>query len=127
MNFLELYSVCKDYTIFVEEHMKSVRTLSVLCDSETFEDFVNQVDMDKIDLEHDSIVFDELMVKAFAIKNPIREEVAEDILNSIERSKNLPSAILPSESITKNNINDGITDEEISEMLEMIYKWYDEE
>lgn len=127
MNFLELYSVCKDYTIFVEKHMKSVRTLSVLCDSETFEDFVNQVDMDKIDLEHDSIVFDELMVKAFAIKNPIREEVAEDILDSIERSKNLPSAILPSESITKNNINDGITDEEISEMLEMIYKWYDEE
>ena len=103
VDFIDLYKVCKDYVLFVEENMDSVITCNKVCESDSFEDFLSQVDMDKIDMEHDTQVFDVLLSKALAVKNPIRLELAEDIVKTVESTRDLmvDEDILPSES--KNN------------------------
>ena len=103
VDFIDLYKVCKDYVLFVEENMNSVITCNKVCESNSFEDFISQMDMDNIDVEHDTQVFDVLLSKTLAIKNPIRLELAEDIVKTVESTRDLmvDEDILPSEF--KNN------------------------
>lgn len=104
VDFIDLYKVCKDYVLFVEENMDSVITCNKVCESDSFEDFLSQVDMDKIDMAHDTQVFDVLLSKALAVKNPIRLELAEDIVKTVESTRDLmvDEDILPSESKSNN-------------------------
>lgn len=104
IDFIDLYKVCKDYVLFVEENMHSVITCNKVAKADSFEDFLSQVDISNIDMEHDTQVFEILLSKTLAIKNPIRLELADDIVQSVENTRNLmvkKENILPSES--KNN------------------------
>lgn len=103
MDFIDLYKVCKDYVIFVEKNMNSVITCNKVAKADSFEDFLSQIDISNIDIEHDTQVFNVLLSKTLAIKNPIRMELAEDIVKSVENTRDLmvDEDILPSES--KNN------------------------
>lgn len=104
IDFIDLYKVCKDYVLFVEENMSSVITCNKVAKADSFEDFLSQVDISNIDIEYDTQVFEILLSKTLAIKNPIRLELADDIVQSVENTRNLmvkKENILPSES--KNN------------------------
>lgn len=103
VDFIDLYKVCKDYVLFVEKNMNSVITCNKVAKADSFEDFLSQIDISNIDIEHDTQVFNVLLSKTLAITNPIRLELAEDIAKSVENTRDLmvDEDILPSES--KNN------------------------
>lgn len=104
MDFIDLYKVCKDYVLFVEKNMNSVITCNKVAKADSFEDFLSQIDISNIDIEHDTQVFNVLLSKTLAIKNPIRMELAEDIVKSVENTRDLmvDEDILPSESKSNN-------------------------
>jgi len=104
IDFIDLYKVCKDYVLFVEENMNSVTTCNKVAKADSFEDFLSQVDISNIDIEHDTQVFEILLSKTLAIKNPIRLELADDIVQSVENTRDLmvDEDILPSESKSNN-------------------------
>ena len=104
VDFIDLYKVCKDYVLFVEENMNSVITCNKVAKADSFEDFLSQIDISNIDIEHDTQVFNVLLSKTLAIKNPIRMELAEDIVKSVENTRDLmvDEDILPSESKSNN-------------------------
>ena len=104
VDFIDLYKVCKDYVLFVEKNMNSVITCNKVAKADSFEDFLSQIDISNIDIEHDTQVFNVLLSKTLAIKNPIRMELAEDIVKSVENTRDLmvDEDILPSESKSNN-------------------------
>ena len=104
VDFIDLYKVCKDHVLFVEKNMNSVITCNKVAKADSFEDFLSQIDISNIDIEHDTQVFNVLLSKTLAIKNPIRMELAEDIVKSVENTRDLmvDEDILPSESKSNN-------------------------
>ena len=104
VDFIDLYKVCKDYVLFVEKNMNSVITCNKVAKADSFEDFLSQIDISNIDIEHDTQVFNVLLSKTLAIKNPIRMELAEDIVKSVVNTRDLmvDEDILPSESKSNN-------------------------
>lgn len=104
VDFIDLYKVCKDYVLFVEENMNSVITCNKVAKADSFEDFLSQIDISDIDIDHDTQVFNILLSKTLAITNPIRLELADDIVKSVENTRDLMvnEDILPSESKSNN-------------------------
>ena len=61
VDFIDLYKVCKDYVLFVEKNMNSVITCNKVAKADSFEDFLSQIDISNIDIEHDTQVFNVLL------------------------------------------------------------------